>query len=371
MKIKIELLKDRLSNTFELKEIKVLLAFNSFIAVLLTIFSFTSQIDVLLLRFGYNFIIAQCVGGSIYFFSRTFQIEKIKSKWKKLIVLTGLFVLAGWAGFFLGRGINTLLFNFSLGFTYAKNTIIWITFFAIFFGTIGYSYFVLRGKLQEMIAKLAEKEVNEQRLLRLKTLAELNALRAKVNPHFLFNTLNSIASLIPVDPGKAEAMVQKLSRLFRYNLDASGLEMIKLKDELEVTEEYLDIEKVRLGNRLNYQIKMEESLSDFLIPGFIIQPLVENSIKHGIAPLKSGGHINIHCTKNADTCQIEISDNGTGFTANENGNGFGLGGVKERLVLYYGDNYEFDISNEAGVRIRMRLPLAVTDTKKLGKDIIQ
>jgi len=234
---------------------------------------------------------------------------------------------------------------------------------SLFFGATTTGYFLLRERLEAAVKKLAEKEVNEQRLLRLKTKAELEALRAKVNPHFLFNTLNSIASLIPVEPKKAEEMVQKLSGLFRHTLEASKHELVKLKDELEVSQEYLEIEKARLGKRLDYSIEMDESLADFLISGFIIQPLVENSVKHGIAPLKSGGQINIQCTKNTNTCQIEISDNGIGLPSNENCNGFGLSGVKERLALYYGDKYQFKISNEAGVKIRMLLPLAAIETQ--------
>jgi len=272
-----------------------------------------------------------------------------------------LIMIGGWIGAAISVGFYYIIFGYKININ--PSWILTNTVLSLFFGATSTGYFELRERLEAAVKKLAEKEVNEQRLLRLKTKAELEALRAKVNPHFLFNTLNSIASLIPVEPKKAEEMVQKLSSLFRYTLEASKHELMKLKEELEVSQEYLEIEKARLGKRLDYSIEMDESLADFLIPGFIIQPLVENSVKHGIAPLKSGGQINIQCTKNTNTCQIEISDNGIGLPSNKNCNGFGLSGVKERLALYYGDKYRFEISNEAGVRIRMLLPLAAIETQ--------
>jgi len=318
-----------------------------------------------LLQIAASFIFTFFIASSIFLLLTLAGPQKIINKPKRFLTMGFLIMIGGWIGAAISVGFFYIIFEYRININPSwilKNTVL-----SLFLGATCTGYFVLRERLEAAVKKLAEKEVTEQKLLRLKSKAEFEALRAKVNPHFLFNTLNSIASLIPTDPGKAEAMVQKLSRLFRYSLDASGPEMIKLKDELEVTEEYLDIEKVRLENRLNYHIEMDESLADFLIPGFIIQPLVENSVKHGIAPLKSGGQINIKCIKNTDTCQIDISDNGIGLVDNENGKGFGISGVKERLALYYGDKHQFEISNEAGVSIRMLLPLAAIETPKLDK----
>jgi LytS/YehU family sensor histidine kinase len=219
--------------------------------------------------------------------------------------------------------------------------------------------------LENAVARLAEKEINEQRLLRLKTKAELEALRAKVNPHFLFNTLNSIASLIPIDPAKAEEMVQKPALLFRYTLDASHHELMKLAGELRLIEEYLEIEKVRLGERLTCSIEADESLAEVYIPGLLLQPLVENSIKHGIAPVKTGGHISIKCSRNGRYCNIEITDTGKGFDEAEIVEGFGLSGVRKRLALYFGDDYQFSIEANQGVRIVTQLPI------KQNKDALQ
>jgi LytS/YehU family sensor histidine kinase len=163
--------------------------------------------------------------------------------------------------------------------------------------------------------------------------------------------------LIPVDPAKAEEMVQRLSHLLRFTLDASNHELMQLADELQVIREYLAIEKIRLGERLSYEINMDEPLAGVLIPGLLLQPLVENSVKHGIAPAKNGGHISINCREQNGHCQIEIVDTGKGFEASKIVEGFGLSGVKERLALHYGSDYAFEMANNSGVRILLRIPL--------------
>lgn len=356
---------ERLKCEFSWNDIKRLLGAIFIIGLFLSLFFVSLNDSNWLLQVGSSFIFTFFIATSIFMVLAIAGPQKITGKPKRYLTMGFLILIGGWIGAFISVGVFYIISGYKINMNpswFLTNTVL-----SLFFGATCTGYFELRERLEAAVKKLAEKEVNEQRLLRLKTKAELEALRAKVNPHFLFNTLNSITSLIPVEPKKAEEMVQKLSSLFRYTLEASKHEFVKLKDELEVSQEYLEIEKTRLGKRLDYSIEMDESLADFLIPGFIIQPLVENSVKHGIAPLKSGGQINIQCTKNANTCQIEISDNGSGLPLSADGNGFGLSGVKERLALYYGDKYQFEISNEAGVSIRMLLPLAAIETPKPDK----
>jgi LytS/YehU family sensor histidine kinase len=276
---------------------------------------------------------------------------------EKLLGLTGIFIVSSWIGTFIAFGLFNFFFEPNLHINNFKTFLTENSFLAAFFGALVVGYFLLRGKFESAVARLAEKEITEQRLVGLKTKAELEALRAKVNPHFLFNTLNSIASLIPVDPAKAEEMVQKLAHLLRFTLDFSNHELMKLSDELEVIREYLAIEKIRLGERLSYEINMDEALVNVMIPGLLLQPLVENSVKHGIAPTKSGGHISISCRNCDGHCQIEIVDTGRGFEASEVVEGFGLSGVRERLALHYGGDYAFEMAANSGVRILLHLPL--------------
>ncbi len=350
-------LKENLIESLQWRNYKILFMVNTLIAVLLSLFSYNPELNIWLPRAARHFVFAQCIGNCIYFPAFIADVDRIHNNLLRLLGLTGIFIIGGWIGTSIAIGINAVLFNFSVNPNYTKSFVIGITIFTLFAASIAYSFFVLRNKLQETVARLSTKEINEQRLLRMKTKAELEALRAKVNPHFLFNTLNSISSLIPVDPAKAEEMVQKLSHLFRYILDASNHEFMKLIEEVEFIEEYLEIEKVRLGERLSYNIELDNKLADFSIPGLLLQPLVENSVKHGIATTETGGNIQVKCATNNGFCEIKIDDNGKGFNTLSNHEGFGLNAVRERLALYYGAEYELLISNKNGVQILMRIPI--------------
>jgi len=279
-------------------------------------------------------------------------------------LLLVLFVLGGFVGLLNCYIVFTFIFQARIPVEWFRESIGPVTFFAVFFSLVITSYETVREKLDKTAAKLAEKEVNEKNLLRLKTKAELEALRAKVNPHFLFNTLNSIAGLIPLDPAKAEEMVVKLSSLFRYTLDASSHDMVKLSDELHIIGEYMEIEKVRLGDRLTWHMEIDTTLSDVKIPGLLLQPLVENCIKHGIATKQSGGTVTIRCYRKDKRCCMEIIDTGAGFSSHMSDNGFGLQAVRERLDLHYGPDYEFTITGNDGVQIHICLPLTSGELKK-------
>lgn len=348
-------LRHRLHAACAWKDLRVLLVIDTLIAVVMALLFVSTP------NWWENFfrflICSHAIGTSIYFLIGLTNVLDIANIWKRSLLLTGVFILGGCLGTLLALGIFSLLLNIAPDeisyFSWIKTSII----FALIFGALVTGYFILRHRLEESAAKLAEKEINEQRLLQLKTKAELEALRAKINPHFLFNTLNSIASLIPVDPAKAEEMVQKLAHLFRFTLEASHHEMMKLTDELQVIREYLAIEKIRLGERLSYEIAMDEALANMLIPGLLLQPLVENSVEHGIAPAKNGGHISLACRANGKFCHIEINDTGKGFTDTQAQEHFGIGSVRERLVLSYGENFDFQIKTDHGVSILLCLPL--------------
>lgn len=336
------------------RDLRILLLIDTLIAVALS-FIFAPTANWWENLFGF-LICSHAIGTSIYFLIGLTGVLNVVNIWKRSLLLGGLFMLGGGIGTLLAFGILVALSivtpDWPSYFSWLKTS----TLFALIFGALVTGYFVLRHRLEENAAKLAEKEINEQRLLQLKTKAELEALRVKVNPHFLFNTLNSIASLIPVDPVKAEEMVQKLAHLFRFTLEASHHEMMKLTDELQVIREYLAIEKIRLGERLSYEITMEEALVNMRLPGLLLQPLVENSVRHGIAPAKSGGKIQLHCRANENFCYIEIHDTGQGFSGATITEHFGLTSVRERLALNYGTEYEFKITPGPGVHIFLKLP---------------
>lgn len=213
----------------------------------------------------------------------------------------------------------------------------------------------LRLRFERSQAELKAKEVQAVELQRLKTQAELSALQAKINPHFLFNTLNSIASLISLDPSKAEMAVEKLSKLFRLTLDHSLKEEVLLKDSLKTVESYLELEQIRLGKRLRFDIQVEGDMSQTYVPGLLIQPLVENAVKYGISPSVEGGLIRIGIQL-SEYCTIEIENTGGPWSEKASDSGHGLINIRERLALLYGENWAMEIQKDSPVLIRIRIP---------------
>ncbi len=259
------------------------------ITIVISLFDFNPDMYFWLMEILRNLVISICISFTIFILSIVLRMNIIELNWISFLKTMFLFTIGGFLGGLMAWGINDILFGFNV--THPLFYFIITSALAVVFGFVAFGYISIQEKFRRTAAKLAEKEIDEQRLINLKTKAELEALRAKVNPHFFFNTLNSIASLISEDPEKAEEVVGKLSRLFRYTLEASNKDKVSLKQEVEFIKEYLDLEKVRLAERLEYEIKTDKDLEELMIPGMLLQPLVENSIKHGIAPLKNGGRI--------------------------------------------------------------------------------
>jgi sensor histidine kinase YesM len=325
------------------------------ITVVISLFEIRSNALAMLQEVVTNFIICACITFMNATLVSMFRDARLSRDPKRLTGILTLLAIGGTLGGLLAWGINDLLFPYHISHPWIYLTMVAIL--SIIFGLAFFAYETIALKLEEAAARLAEKEVHEQKLMRLKTEAELDALRAKVNPHFLFNTLNSIASLIPTSPARAEEMVQKLSNLFRYILSTSEHGLVRLGDELDIAGEYLEIEKVRLAGRLEYTIERDDSIENVAIPGMLLQPLVENSVKYGVASKTSGGRVAIRCRRNGGRCVIAIEDTGDCFDLAAAAEGFGIKGVRQRLELHYPGTHEFDISSDDGVRIRIGIPL--------------
>jgi len=182
---------------------------------------------------------------------------------------------------------------------------------------------------QERISRLSsEKQALE---------ANLKLLQAQIEPHFLFNTLSNILSLLDTDLGKGQAMLMDLTRYLRTSLSKTRGRTTTLGQEMEMLQVYLDIFKIRMEDRLHYRIEVPKSIKGLPFPPLLIQPLVENAIKHGIEPKVEGGTITIRARKNGGVLRLEIADTGAGLP--EDGTtGFGLSNVRERLKSLYGDS---------------------------------
>ncbi len=175
---------------------------------------------------------------------------------------------------------------------------------------------------------------------------ELKTLKAQLNPHFIFNAMNSIRALIEEDPESAKNAVTKLSNLMRYTLKIERSETVQLSEELNTIKDYLDLEKIRFEERLNYTITTTTEAERVEIPPMMIQTLVENGIKHGISKSTSGGEINIDCRIDSDKLKITIINTGI-FDEEQmkNSKGFGISNTIQRLNLLYGEESSFTIKN--------------------------
>ncbi len=202
--------------------------------------------------------------------------------------------------------------------------------------TIGI-YSTLRERLDETTLQLRTKELERERALKLATEAQLASLESRIHPHFLFNTLNSISSLIPEDPARAERLVEQMAALLRFSLDANQSGLVPLASELKIVGDYLDIERARFGDRLRYQIDVPGDLTDSRIPPLALQTLVENSVKYAIAPARAGGEIRISGARSNGAFRLEVSDSGPAFQLESAPVGHGLDNLRGRLATLFGD----------------------------------
>ncbi len=198
-------------------------------------------------------------------------------------------------------------------------------------------YSTLRERLEETALQLRTKELERERALKLATEAQLASLESRIHPHFLFNTLNSISSLIPEDPARAERLVEQMAALLRFSLDANQSGLVPLASELKIVGDYLEIERARFGDRLRYHIDVPADLNESQIPPLSLQTLVENSIKYAIAPDRAGGEIRITGARSDGVFRVEVSDPGPAFQLESAPAGHGLDNLKGRLSTLFGD----------------------------------
>ena len=191
--------------------------------------------------------------------------------------------------------------------------------------------------------------------------AQLRALKMQLHPHFLFNTLHSISSLVLEDPSKANSMIARLGDFLRLTVENSEQQLVTLKEETEFLRCYLDIEQVRFGDRLTVVFDLEPQTLSARLPHLILQPVVENAIQHAIAPRATRGHINIQAKRLDSLLRVAISDNGPGITSNANSSAkkcVGLTNVRTRLQQIYGSDFRFELTNgeNEGLIVIMEIP---------------
>jgi sensor histidine kinase YesM len=229
---------------------------------------------------------------------------------------------------------------------------------ALIIGVSKYFYEGMKHRLEVATRQLQIKELEEERSRKLAAEARLSSLESRIHPHFLFNTLNSISSLIQEDPKLAERLVERLAALLRFSLDSNQASTVPLSRELKIVTDYLEIERARFGDKLKYSIDVPDELLAGEVPPLAIQTLVENSVKHVVAERREGGEV---CIMARDSPRgplvIEVQDNGPGFRLADIKPGHGLDNLRLRLAALFDDRASLETSIRDGETVvRISLP---------------
>lgn len=214
--------------------------------------------------------------------------------------------------------------------------------------------------------KTQQAKERESELKQAALQSELTALKAQLNPHFLYNTFNTISASVPPEQEYTRELIADLADLFRYQLWASNQEVVPLKVEVDFVKKYLKLEKARYGDRLEVSFDVEEKTEDAPVIPMLLQPLVENAIRHGISPLVDGGKIEINVSQTNGHVNLQVKDTGVGFSTEENGqngHGIGLRNTRRRLHLRYGTELEVQPNEPQGTNISLTIPREQYDVK--------
>jgi LytS/YehU family sensor histidine kinase len=246
------------------------------------------------------------------------------------------------------RGLKELIEYYSFN-NYLRS--IWAGFYTlILWSTL---YFVIKFWLEWK----TQKEQTEKAIL-LAQSAQLQMLRYQVNPHFLFNSLSSLRALVRVNQKQAEKMILQISKFLRYSLMNKKNNQVLLRDEVEALKHYFDIERVRFGNKLKTEIKIDRNSEDVKIPSFLLHPIIENAIKYGMDTSPMPLQIKLFALFENNILSIDVINSGRWIDENEKrlGNGIGIKNVKQRLELAYPDNYTFKIyKNSGAVHVQIKI----------------
>jgi signal transduction histidine kinase len=289
---------------------------------------------------------------AFYFLNRRLLTPRIEDlpRVRRVLVEIGASFVSHLLGGILGALLVTLLLQ-----RYAPVMLLYLVTFSLFFPAIHSVQYV-----RMFHRELRETELQEERLKALAAEAELKALKAQINPHFLFNTLNTVAHLIRTDPPRAEKTVEKLAEVFRYALVAVDKDVVPLADEFSFMDDYLTLEHERFGERLLVKSNVAPDSLQILVPPLILQPLVENALRHGRNP-QGEVRLTLETYLNEQSLVISISDQGPGFpthTTWRESSGIGLRNVRERLEKKYGQGFGLQLAeNEPnGAKIIITIP---------------
>ena len=324
-------------------------AFNTVIALFLTHLGFGRGL-------GINFIFSQSIGLCMcaFILAGHYFVKRPSIALHALLLLIAMPAGAA-AGAFFGAQIAGIPFSEILRGWPAY--FIQMLFIGILFGTMITYFFFSRERLSQTEAQLREEQINRLTLEKNTLETRLRLLQAQIEPHFLFNTLSNVLSLLESDPARGRAMLEDLTRYLRSSLSRTRDQLTTLGQELDLVRAYLDIYKVRMGERLRYTIEITETLRETPLPPMLVQPLVENALKHGIEPKIEGGEILIKAEDQGGCYRLVVGDTGSGLSEDSVA-GIGLTNVRERLSALFNGKARLllEENQPSGLKVTMEIP---------------
>ncbi len=307
------------------KFLSATILFNTLIAVFLTAIGFGDE-------FWINFVISQSIGLSICIFVTIAHLSFDKSGPALKAVLMAL---AMTVGTLCGSYLGSFLAGISPAVLFEKHSLLQLLLLGVMFGAIITYFFSSREQLADSRARIQEEKI--KRLTSEKKAAEvhLKLLQAQIEPHFLFNTLSNVLSLLDTDAQKGKSMLLDFIHYLRLSLTKIRGDTTTLGQEMEMIRAYLNLFKVRMGERLRYRIEIPPSMAEMSIAPMLLQPLVENAVKHGLEPKIEGGEISIFGEDRNGVIRLEVIDTGLGLRQERHA-GMGLANIRERLEALYG-----------------------------------
>jgi len=341
--------KGRITITSVLKFLLVTFVFDTLIAIFLTAIKFGAGFPI-------NFIISQCIGLSICtcmlvahcFFDNAGPF--VKTLWVAAALMTGTICGSYLGSFISGLTPSTL---------FARHSLLQLLFLGVMFGGIITYFFSSREQIATSQAQALEEKIKRLTSEKKAAEADLKLLQAQIEPHFLFNTLSNIVSLLDSDPEKSRSMLMDFIHYLRTSLSKMREQEATLGQEMEMIRAYLNIFKVRMGDRLRYRIDLHDSLETTVFPPMLIQPLVENAIKHGLEPNIDGGEILIKGVVKDGLLKLAVADTGMGFKTDRQ-SGMGLSNIRERLLSLYGSRGRLILEEHRphGLKATIEVPYA-------------
>lgn len=289
--------------------------------------------------FRFSFVFAQCIGALGFTGMRGIWVATLlRPPWLRWLARFG-----GMLGACLAGSLAACLVLVLLGWMPLES------YWPEFYGSLRVALFLMftaggtlamyesfSARLEKSTLQLRTKELERVQALKLATEAQLASLESRIHPHFLFNTLNSISSLIPENPAQAEKLIEQMAALLRFSLDANHAGLVPLAREMKIVADYLEIERVRFGERLRYQIDLPPGLREDQVPPLAVQTLVENSVKHAVSRRREGTEIRIGAARDSGMLRLEVLDDGPEFTLENPPPGHGIDILQRRLATLFG-----------------------------------